>query len=141
MISITSLFNDSNSNANFRTWGSAFQAMLELGGFWQRKTSETGQIDWTTVAAPAAGVLAGFEMYQVNDSLASSFKLYMKVEFGSSGFATRGARLQITIGTSTNGSGTLFGLVSSAFNFDPGNTAANAGTTTLMPCYCSGGEG
>lgn len=133
----TSLQFDSTSDANFRAWGSGLAALWTTGGFWLQ-ASDTGQINWSTVTAAAQNAYAGYEIYVVNDSLASTFKIYMKVEYGSSNNATKGGLVRISFGTSTNGAGTLSGNVSSTYAF--GGSAAGQGAT-LYPFYASGGTG
>ena len=101
---------DHTSDAGFRAWGAEFHASLVSIGL--TLTSDTGQINWTTVTRPAITVSAGYEIWQFNDTLQSTTPIYIKVEYGTGGTATYPA-IWITVGQGSNGTGTLTGLVSS----------------------------
>lgn len=128
---------DNSSTANFRSWGSGIASLLTTGGFWV-KTSDTGQIDWTTVTVPGTNTVAGYEIYRTNDTLNSLFPVYLKIEYGTSGIAS-GPSWAMTFGTSTNGAGTITGTVSSRYGF-PGTSTAGTGATTYLS-FASGSEG
>lgn len=129
--SIASLAPISDTDANFRLWGKAISdALVALGLV---KTSDTGQIDWATVLKPAAGsTSAGFEIWRLNDALQSSAPFFIKIEYGSGSAATTPS-IWITIGTTTNGAGTLGGNVSTRTQI-----RANGSSATLTNCYFSG---
>lgn len=94
-----------DSDANFRAWGD------DLSTKWQAlglvKTADTGQIDWTTVTRPAAGVAAGYEIFYLNDSLHATAPIYMKIAYGTAITGTTTPGTWIQIGTGSNGTGTL----------------------------------
>jgi len=72
----------SNTDAEFRTWGSGIAAALQACGL--VKTSDTGQIDWATVTRPGAShTAAGYEIYRFNDSLQATKPVLIKVEYGN----------------------------------------------------------
>jgi hypothetical protein len=92
------------NDANFRAWGSDLSAAFAEVGL--VKTADTGQIDWVTVTRPGISTAAGYEIWRYTDS-----SVFMKIEYGTSnGAAVPGAWL--TVGTGSNGSGTLTGTVS-----------------------------
>jgi hypothetical protein len=95
-----------NTDAEFRAWGSDIaQALLDVGLV---KTADTGQINWTTVARPAANNYGGYEIWRYPDS-----SIYMKWEFGTGSDAAQPA-IRVRVSNNSNGAGTLTGVVSSA---------------------------
>jgi len=122
------------TDAEFRAWGSATKAGLAAAGFVQ--TSDTGQIDWTTVLAPTVATTAqGYEIWSLNDAAQSTCPIFFKIEYGS-GSTTPSARpnIWITVGTGSNGSGTINGvtiLSRTAFNT---STNGVAGETPNWAC-------
>jgi hypothetical protein len=98
------------SDAEWRAWCLEIQAAILASGF-LIAASDTGQIDLTTAVRPAIGTLAGFKMYRANDALQATKPIFVKVEFGV-GTSTARGKISISSATSTNGSGTLSGIVS-----------------------------
>lgn len=99
------------SDATFRAWGSELSAALATVGLVQ--TSDTGQINWTTVARPAINTMAGYEIWRFNDTLQSTAPIYFKLEYGTSGTATIPA-MYLTVGTGSDGAGTITGTAATA---------------------------
>jgi len=96
------------------------------------KAADTGQINWTTVTAPATtNTAAGFEIWQTEDV---DTTWYLKIEYGSGSTATYPA-IWVTLGSGTNGTGTLTGQVSSRLAIASGATDA-ANTSS---CAFAGG--
>lgn len=94
------------TDAEFRAWVTEFDALM-TGPLGLIATSDTGQINLSTVLKPAAASASqGFRMYKTADGLAD---LYIKVEFGSAGAANQPG-IFITVGTSTDGAGTVTGV-------------------------------
>ncbi len=131
------------SDATFRTWGSAVSAALTAAGLTQ--TSDTGQINWTTVLKPTSqNIVAGFEMYRFNDTLHSTKPVFLKIAYGSNGnISGNNPMLSINVGTGTNGAGTLTGttLTSAASYLLTGANISNAGAAANSPlwiCYNGG---
>lgn len=99
---------DNSTTTNFRGWGKAISDLLTSAGV--PKTADTGQIDWTTVAAPsAASTSQGYEIRYLNDSLNATYPLYVKLEYGS-GVAAATASVWLTIGRGSDGAGNLTGI-------------------------------
>lgn len=97
------------SDAEFRAWGSELSGKLAAVGLVQH--TDTGQITWATVARPAANTAAGFEIWRFNDALQGAAPIYLKIEYGTLNAATV-PNIWLTVGTGTNGAGTLTGTVS-----------------------------
>ena len=131
----TSLFwayPDNATSTNFKTWGTALSAALTAVGL--TKTSDSGQVSWSgTITAPSANAFPYYEIWQLTDTLAATYPYLLKVEYGAGNTASWPA-LRITVGTGSNGSGTLTGNVSSAMAHSAGNTD----TTRLHPVFVSG---
>jgi hypothetical protein len=118
----------------FRAWGSEFAAKMAAVGLTQ--TSDTGQINWSTVNRPgAANTEAGYEIWRFNDSLQATAPIYFRVGYGSGGIAADRPRIQITVGTGSNGSGTITGTaLTIARSVADGGDSATAGRQSFM-CY------
>jgi hypothetical protein len=103
-----SVLQKQTSDAEFRAWGKAMSdAMTALG---IPKTSDTGQIDWSSVTYPTSGsTVKGYEIRQFNDALQATVPILIKIEWGSGSGATTPV-WWITIGTATDGAGNLTGL-------------------------------
>lgn len=97
------------TDAEFRAWASAIDARFAAFG-WVR-TADTGQIDFATVLTPtAADQSRGYSIFRMNDALQATTPCFVKIEYGSAGTAALPA-IWTTIGTGTNGAGTLTGQV------------------------------
>ena len=94
------------SDAIFRTTGAALKAALAAVGLVQ--TSDTGQINWTTVTAPvSSNAYIGYEIWRLNDALQSTYPVFFKIEWACGSSGTTYLTIGLTVGTGSNGSGTL----------------------------------
>jgi len=97
---------------------------MAAGGWVQ--AAETGQVNWTTVTKPTVtNTAAGFEIWRMNDSLQATAPVFMKIEYGS-GSNTAIPGLWITVGSATNGAGTLSGTMSTRVGPMAYSNAVNA---------------
>lgn len=122
------------TDAKWRTLGSAYNTALAAAGFVQ--TSDTGQINWTTVNKPTAvNTIAGYEIWRFNDSLQATKPIYFKIEYQSNGNTASGNSMYIkfTLATGSNGSGSLTGTSTGAL-FSGSNYSGFAMTNTAMLC-------
>lgn len=112
------------SDANFRTWVAAVKSALTAIGLTQ--TSDTGQIDTTTVLAPtAANQNRGSAVYTPNDSLTNYYLIF---GFGSRGSGALQPAIYLTLCWATDGASTPIGSQqSSQLSFYTNN--ANSGAT------------
>lgn len=94
-------------DAGFRAWG--LELSTELDAFLP-KTADTGQINWSTVTRPATNTAAGYEIRRFNDSLQATAPIFIKLEYGTFNSAMIPS-IWLTVGTGTNGAGTLTGSV------------------------------
>lgn len=106
----TSTFTTAISHAStttFRVWGLELSNALTAVGF--IKSGDTGQINWATVTRPAVNVSGGYEIRYLNDSLHGTAPIYMKIEYGTNTTGAAYPAMWVTIGTGSNGSGTITG--------------------------------
>lgn len=122
-----------NTDAEFRQWAQAFHDALTAAGW--VNTADTGQINLSTVAKPAATNTAqGYEIWRMADAQQSVLPCFLKIEYGSGGAVDRPA-LWFTTATGANGSGTLTGNVTGREQITMG-ASKTAGVT--LPSYFSG---
>ena len=117
---------DHSSDAGFRTWGAEFHAQLVAIGL--TLTSDTGQINWTTVTRPASLGVGGYEIWRFNDTLQSTTPIFIKLEYGTS-YQAAMPGIWITVGQGSSGAGAITGVTSSRFTTL--HTAAAAGPTIV----------
>lgn len=103
-----------SSDALFRLWGGSagLSGALAAAGLTKLSAGESsGQIDWATVACPAAiNTAQGYEMWRFSDALhTGTTSVFIKIEYGSGGAATSPA-LWVTVGAAHDGAGTLTGI-------------------------------
>lgn len=98
---------DITTDAGFRAWAQAIHDTLVAVGLVQ--TSDTGQIDLTTVTTPGTNNTdAGYEIWRFNDAAQGSDPAFFRINYGRGAAAGR-CRLQVVLGTGSNGSGTISG--------------------------------
>lgn len=99
------------NDAGFRVWGKFLSDSFESGGW--LKTADTGQVDWTTVARPAINTAAGYEIRK-SPTQSGYTDFYLKIEYGSGSNVAYPA-IWFTVGTGSDGAGTLTGTVSTRY--------------------------
>ena len=128
---------DNSSLANFQSWsGAIFNAFVTTCGWLQ--TADTGQAANPPAAVPSSAYV--YWIFKANDAQAATCPIYVKVEVG---YSTTQVGIRITVGTGSNGSGTITNI-QSGFNAqvitNNGSNMANQGLTAY-PCYFSGDAG
>lgn len=95
-----------NTNATFQAWVTeVVNAIFTTLGVTQ--TADTGQINPATVTAPVAtNTSQGYVIGRFNDALQATSPIFFKLEFGS-GSAIGNPQMWLTVGSSSNGSGTI----------------------------------
>lgn len=119
---------DHQNDAGFRAWGKDLSDSIAQVGM--VKTADTGQIDWTTVLRPAVNTFAGYEIWRFVDS-----SVFIKLWYGSAGTASV-PMFSVQVGTGSNGSGTLTGVVSSTRNINGGGSTTLTGSTVRRNYIC-----
>lgn len=110
-IASTNTVVDQTSDAAFRTWVAEIITMLftTLG---VTQTADTGQINTSTVTrAVVTNTAAGYVIGRFNDTAQSTSPIFFKLEFGTGNSQPTAPEMWITVGTGSNGSGTLTGTV------------------------------
>src|ERR1019366_10375320 len=106
MTSNLTLVRDNSTLANFKNWATAISAFFITAG-WTR-TSDTGQVNWSTIATvPGAGSFV-YEILQTNDGATT---YYLKVEYGTHNDGSNNPAMRFTGGTSTTGTGSISGIM------------------------------
>lgn len=114
------------SDALFRTEMQAIHDAIVAVGLVQ--TSDTGQVTISSMTRPATNIAAGYEIFKFNDSLQTNgAPVFIKIEYGT-GNNTSTCSVWFTVGTSTDGAGTITGNQTSRYQLQ--NSAATAGTFT-----------
>ena len=100
---------DATSDANFRSMIQfVHNAFTGTNSSWVQ-TSDTGQINPSTVTAPAQNAYAGYTVYKINDALASACPIFVRFDWGANNAVTKGVGIKATIGTGSDGAGTITG--------------------------------
>ena len=104
-----------SSDATFREWGKAISDGLAAVGLVQ--TSDTGQINWSTVTRPGSNADGGYEVWRFNDTEQASLPIFIKITYGTAS-STSYARVVVQVATGpsagSDGSGGLTGNLSTA---------------------------
>lgn len=133
---VTTTVIEHSSDATFRTWVAEVIAMLIAAGITQ--TADTGQINTTTVTRPGTNTNAGYAIFRFNDTMQATAPIFFRIDFGTGGVAT-GPRMMLTVGTATNGSGTISGAGIASTNIGGGSTPASIVTNYVTRvCYVDG---
>jgi hypothetical protein len=117
-----------STDADFRAWGVALAAQFAAVGL--VKTADTGQIDWTTILSrsrptSSAAMRSGASTMRFKPRSRS----FIRIDYGSGSNALNPS-LWVTVGTATNGAGTLTGQV--------GVQRQVLSSTGATASYCSG---
>lgn len=111
------------NDAEFRVWGKFLSDSMESAGW--LKTADTGQINWATVTRPVAtNTAAGYEIRK-SPTQGGYTDFYLKIEYGSGSNVAYPA-VWFTIGTGSDGAGTLTGTVSTRYQRPPSTLASAA---------------
>lgn len=135
-IDARSILNHQATDADHRTFAQAIHDMLIAAGLTQ--TADTGQANLATITRPSTGAVSGFEMFRFADTEQATLGCFIKVEYGTGNVATVPG-LRITIGTGTNGAGTLSGASSDTAILSWASTADSVAQT--RPAFASHAEG
>lgn len=120
---------DASTDALFRAFFQFWHDGFANGNWIQ--TSDTGQINLTTVTKPvAANTVAGYEVWRMDDALQATAPVFLKIEYGTGAANASTPGIWYTFGTGSDGSGTLTGTTTVRKQFvSPSN---GGGTFTAM---------
>lgn len=127
------------TDAEFRLLATLVHDHFVAAGLVQ--TADSGQINLASVVKPAAiTTVAGYEVWRFDDTLAGSFPIYFKIEYASNGTSANNAAFWITVGTGSDGAGTITstalanaGTVQARKQISVATTGAASGI--VLPCY------
>jgi hypothetical protein len=104
----TSNIVDQSTTAHFNAWFNEVITAL-FTTLTLTQTGDTGQISTGgSVAIPSTQTSAGYVIGRFNDTLQSTVPIFFKLEFGT-GATSAGPQMWLTVGTGSNGSGTITG--------------------------------
>lgn len=124
------------ASADFQAWIQFVDNTLVTTGGWVN-TADTGQLVLASATSPgAANTKVGFRIYHMNDTLQATVPVFMRIDYGSSSIAgTPG--MWITIGTGSNGTGTITGVLYNGGATTAPTVVANDSATTACDSYGS----
>jgi hypothetical protein len=107
----TNAFCDQSTDANFQAWvDEVFTGLVTQCGMTQ--TADTGQMATPCATAHPAGTsTVGYYVLRFNDTLQSTTPIFIKLDFGASSNGSNYPTMLITVGTGSNGSGTITGAM------------------------------
>lgn len=123
---------DSSTLANFKAWAKPISDWFRSAAGYTN-TADSGQVNWSTIAAVPGSAAYVYDIFQSNDAFTQFF---LKVEYGNTA-GTNQPNVRITIGTGTNGSGTITGFITTAFSCSPSGITPPS-TTTQYECDFTG---
>lgn len=123
-LKVSNTLKPSNSTAAlFRAWSKFVRDGFTDGGWVQ--TSDTGQIDFATVSAPAAiNTKQGYVILRMDDVLQAAHPVFVRLDFGSAG-ATNNVSIWITAGSGSDGAGAITGVWITDRRFTLGSSSAS----------------
>jgi hypothetical protein len=116
-----------STDALFRAWCQFIHDTLITTDGWV-DPGDTGQLSIAAAAHPTlANTVVGYRIYRMNDTLQGSAPVFIRVDYGS-GTAANTPQITVTIGTGTNGAGTITGNVGNMVvtSFSSGTNASNS---------------
>lgn len=123
------------SDATFRAWGSELAIKLAAAGLVQ--TADTGQINWTTVTRPGVNTDGGYEIWRMNDTQQGAAPVYFRIGYGTY-FSANIPRILITVGTGTDGAGTITGTALASAQLVTNWSTPNSGSWQSYLCVTDG---
>jgi hypothetical protein len=110
---------DSDTDANFRAWGGQISAQLAAVGL--TKTTDTGQINWSSASVAGYPGIVGYEIWAFNDTNQATNPIVFKLGYGATSQVA--PELQLTVGQGSDGAGNITGaLKSNALLISANNT-------------------
>lgn len=96
-----------SDDAQFRTASQFVHDVFALG--WVQ-TADSGQINLTTATRPATNNKGGYEVWRMDDTLQGTAPVVLRIDYGQ-GNTSNSFAVWLTIGTGSNGSGTITGAM------------------------------
>jgi hypothetical protein len=126
-------------DTNFRNNAQFIEDTLVTTGGWV-VTSDTGQTTPASLAHPTlANTKKGYRIYRMADSLQGSYPVYMRIDYGSGLNDASVFGIWFTIGTSTDGAGTITGVLATVTQVCSGSSSSSI--SQVCNCYGSAATG
>jgi len=123
---------DNSTLTNFKQWAQTISSFFATAGWTQ--TSDTGQVNWSSIASvPGTGAYV-YEVWRPGDALTT---FYVKIEYGNFSGQTNCPSIRLTLSTSTNGAGGATGFIVGPIASSTTSYTAPS-TTTQYECDFSG---
>lgn len=103
------------------------------------QTSDTGQIDVTTVVKPAVNTLIGYFVFRFADALQSTSPVFIRITVTTAGAAGYPPTFTFRVGQGTDGAGNLTGAMSSIQQW--ANPSAASTTSPTLISYATHSNG
>jgi len=122
----STLLADNAADANFRAWAQFIEDTLVTTGGWL-VTSDSGQTLPSALVHPTTtSQKMGYRVYQMNDALQATVPVFMRIDFGSSSGTAAAPAIWVTVGTGSNGSGTITGIMMNAVQMNSAGNSSQA---------------
>lgn len=117
------------SSADLQAWATEIDTNL-VTNCGLTNTTDTGQTATGSLTYSATlNSVAGFRVYKFNDTLQATSPIFIKMEFGTGASSSTAPAITVTVGSSTNGAGTITGIagtrVSCTYGSAPNSTVSN----------------
>lgn len=133
---LTNTVVNQTTDAGYRTWIAEVKTMIftTLG---LTQTADTGQVNTATITRPATNTANGYVIGRFNDTAQATSPVFFKLEFGT-GTTAGDPCMWITVGTGSNGSGTLTGPVTQRAYIGSITPISIVTTYVSEGCYTTG---
>lgn len=126
------------STAELRALGAQFSAAIASAGM--VKTTDTGQVDWTTITWVTGVQTWGYEVWRFNDALQATKPVFIRLLYTQTTQNILGITAQV--GTATDGAGNLASMAGTGTSVTTAraicSNGASTSTTTVSPSYIYG---
>lgn len=125
---------DHTTNAGYNAWVSELITLLftTLG---LTQTADTGQTNGTGLTVPATNTMNAYVVGRFNDTAQSTTPIFFRLDFGTGGGANY-PQIRLTVGTGSNGSGTITGQATLTGMGITNNVAAASPTNPYITRAC-----
>lgn len=98
-----------NTDAGFRAWGQMVSNAIANCGW----VAVENNINWGTITTPSViSQSKGYEIWRMADTLQATAPVYLKIEYGSGITSNTNPQMWFQVGSGSNGSGQLTGILS-----------------------------
>lgn len=123
---------DNSTLTNFKQWAKAISDWFRTCGW--TNSSDTGQVNWATIASVPGANAYVFDIFKPGDALTA---FYLKVEYGNITGSSNAPSIRISAASGTDGAGNLTGFVTNILTTN-GNSFAAPSSSTQYECNMCG---